>query len=92
MCDFEQAVRAAAHKIWPDVQVSGCNFHFCQALRRKAKSIPGLCAPNDIAHHILKMFMRLSLLPISKISEGLREIKHFIKRNEMGQMFEEFWR
>ena len=32
--DYEQAMRMAAKRVWPQVRTPGCVFHFRQALRR----------------------------------------------------------
>ena len=36
MIDFERALRNAFSTAFPDMEISGCNFHFSQALEKKA--------------------------------------------------------
>lgn len=51
--DFEQALRLALKKAWPDVELVGCWFHYCQALRTKARKCPALSGKliDDSDHH-----------------------------------------
>lgn len=37
MSDWERAIRSAAREIWEHVELSGCYFHFTQALKRQAR-------------------------------------------------------
>lgn len=79
MSDFELPARNACKEIWSDIHVFGCNFHYAQALRRKAKSIPQLSRllmQNRNASIVLKMFMRLSLLPVNRVQNGMRVSKN----------------
>lgn len=36
--DFEQSIRAAVRIVWPQAEIIGCNFHYCQALEKNAKA------------------------------------------------------
>jgi hypothetical protein len=77
MKDFEQAITAAVSNVWPNAASKGCNFHFNQALERKAKSTRGLggkLAAGTKYRKILLMFMRISLLPIHRINAGFEAI------------------
>ncbi|KAG5682152.1 hypothetical protein PVAND_011524 [Polypedilum vanderplanki] len=73
-CDFEKAMRRGLVEVWPGINCYGCNFHFCQALRRKATSMTELaCKVTGFSQHhqTLRMFMRLSLLPRDRVPTGL---------------------
>jgi hypothetical protein len=75
MADFERSLRNAIKKIFPHVTLLGCNFHHVQCLRRKARKTAGLASKvlyKSQHHFILKLFMRISLLPIECIDNGLR--------------------
>lgn len=97
MCDFEAASRRAAREVWNGVKVYGCNFHYCQALSRKAKKFARLRkalnvrGANNNAKKALKMFMRLSLLPIRHVYDGIRAIRRFITRHRMNRLFAGFY-
>lgn len=99
MADFEKAVRKAAKVIWPACKVEGCMFHFCQAVRRKARSYDEIAALLEcnrssqtrfIANNIIRMFMRLCLLPTCKIEEGIREILEYAKQHRLYASFTRF--
>jgi hypothetical protein len=38
-CDFELAAINAAKTVFPSVSVKGCHFHFCQAIKKRIKSL-----------------------------------------------------
>jgi hypothetical protein len=84
--DFEIGLRRALTTIFPNISIYGCNFHQSQALRRKALSLKGLAVnvrnKNQKHHRILKMFMRLSLLPIERIDIGYESLKEFINSSQ----------
>lgn len=83
--DFELALRNSVKKIWPDIEVRGCNFHLCQSFLRKAKNIPSLSKKlkkkNSLHHQTLKMFMRLSLMPMDLVKRGIESLMSFIQNN-----------
>jgi hypothetical protein len=75
MMDFEFSARTAAKEVWNKTRLRGCNFHYCQSIRRKAKSIPSLAVllmKKPSANVCLRMFMRLSLLPVNRVQKGLQ--------------------
>lgn len=91
--DFEQAIRLALVGVWPDVEISGCNFHFCQALRRYARSLHSLSpflVVGSIHSKSLTMTMRLSLLPLLQIDAGFEALLNFMQENEVLDDFAEF--
>lgn len=93
MSDFERASRTAAEKVWPEIELIGCNFHLCQALRRKASTLPELSSKirGQTLHHTgLKMFMRLSLLPLESVAEGLDALKAFLVEKGVIADFQRF--
>lgn len=93
MSDFERASRQAANSVWPDIELIGCNFHFCQALRRKASSLPELCSKirgQTLHHTTLKLFMRLSLLPLESVFDGLDALKLFLAEKGVAADFHRF--
>jgi hypothetical protein len=93
MSDFEHALRLAILEIWPHIQKRGCNFHFCQAIRRYARSIQHLAAllvDSQIHKECLRMFLRLSLLPRPRVQAGYDAIIIHINENNLAEDFEEF--
>lgn len=106
MADFEKAVRKAAREVWPACKVEGCMFHFCQALRRKARSFEEIaalfCSPSSRtrfqANKIIRMYMRLCMLPTCRIEEGLEKIVGYTKQQRhhgpfirFNEYFKETW-
>lgn len=89
MFDFEKASRRAARVVWPEAEVLGCNFHFCQALRRRAIATFST-AFHGTLHQAVKLLMRLSLLPIELIDEGLDAIKAFIESHRLTDNFSDY--
>nr|CAC37683.1 putative recombinase [Chironomus tentans] len=81
MMDFEKALRNAVKQVFRGIKIQGCNFHHLQALRKRAMKTEGLSTKifkNSQHHYILKMFMRISLLPITHIDDGLDQLKRYI--------------
>lgn len=92
MIDFELASREAAREVWPDSSIDGCNFHFAKALRKKASKL-GFLSRNYKSKEIrttLRMYMRLSLLPIEKITEGVDTILAYQKKYKIEKEFKKF--
>lgn len=87
MSDFEIAQRKAARKVWPQIDVRGCLFHMNKAIRDKAK---GMIRKNPKNCFILKMFMRLPLLPAKHIYKGFNAIVNYIKRQKVFKVFSKF--
>ena len=42
LTDFEKGLRNAVLAVWPSISLNGCNFHFAQAIRRKASKMKSL--------------------------------------------------
>jgi len=81
LTDFEKGLRKAVLAVWPDTILNGCNFHFSQAIRRKASKIKSLSTRifrNSKHHTAIKMFMRLSLLPRNRVVTGYKQLERFI--------------
>lgn len=91
--DFERAIRQALISVWPGIRHYGCNFHFCQANRRYARSLPNLSPhlTDWTKHHkALVMIMRLSLLPLNRVNAGLVALDNYLREEEIADDFEIF--
>ncbi|KAG5666891.1 hypothetical protein PVAND_014898 [Polypedilum vanderplanki] len=93
--DFESGMRNSLKSVWPEIQLVGCNFHYCQALRRKAMCLQTLSTKitkKDHKHgYILKLFMRLSYLPENYIDIGFEALINYINLNKiLARDFETF--
>lgn len=76
MCDYETAMRKSISKIYPNARVSGCHFHFAQAVRRKCRSLKKkfntVLADNNDVLNIYRKLLLLPLLPQSMISDAFK--------------------
>lgn len=84
MCDYEKGLRNSLVKVWPNIEVNGCLFHFSKALREHAKEIKELSTKikNGTIHHkTLLLFSRLALLPLDRIDKGIESLKNYISLN-----------
>lgn len=93
MLDYEKASRLAAARIWPQSTIRGCWFHFNQSLRRKALKLPNMSfvLKNDPeAKRVLNLFMKLPLLPLDQIDNGLSGIIKYQEDHDLKETFLEF--
>jgi hypothetical protein len=92
MFDFECQVRKAFQRIYVNAVVFGCYFHYCQAIWRNARKHLGsiVMKSNREVCHTIKMIMRLGLLPVGDVCEGVRVIKRYIKDNAHQDRFRTF--
>lgn len=75
--DFEKAERLAISKLNTGINILGCWFHFCQALRRKMASIAELFAlvrKEEKAKDIFSQFQCLPLLPYAIIESTFKDL------------------
>ena len=72
--DFEKAMWAAIRKVMPWVQISGCSFHWTQAVWRKVQEL-GLQIPyneDDGTHRYIRKLLALPYLSSSEIPTQFR--------------------
>lgn len=72
-CDFELAVIQAVKKVYPNVKVTGCYFHYWKALVKMSKKL-GFENLKD-GKHITQLYMQLPLLPPILIPEAILGIQ-----------------
>lgn len=95
--DYENAMRTALKKMYPNLPVYGCLFHFMQATHRKMASMTtlyDLIRTNEDAKFIFRKFQSLALLPARMIKDEfvslLREALNTHKFTEFAQFVEYF--
>lgn len=77
MADFEEAPVAAFREVYGDVPVSGCWFHYGQAIVKRVQKI-GLkeaYVHDQSVKEIVQYFFGLPLLPVSDISDALEDVR-----------------
>lgn len=96
MSDYEKAPRLAAQNVWVDVDVNGCLFHYTQALYRRAKKLPLLRSAlryrrgDTVSKNIMKMYLRLPLVPVDNIEVAFEEIKRHTSNMGLEATFRQF--
>lgn len=92
MTDFETGLRHAIRIKYPNIQLRGCWFHYCQAIRKRLLmyKLGKLIKSDDQAFVIKRQIMNLPLLPPEHFLEGYRQIKSLIEKNGWKKNFEEF--
>lgn len=94
--DYETAMRNAINVKFVRAELSGCMFHFAQALRRKAsktQTFLNFLRVNDEAHKIYYKFINLALLPCTVIPETfelLSEEANNVSRNNFSGFLKYF--
>ncbi|XP_067212782.1 uncharacterized protein [Linepithema humile] len=71
MSDYERAAMTVARKVFPEARITGCWFHFNQAILRRWKALGLMAAPRKI----LGFAMTLPLAPVDAFEEGLKIIQ-----------------
>lgn len=80
MMDFELAERNSLKKIFPNVNIFGCYFHYAKCLLKNAVKCGfalkmGNKMKRPYEHYFLRQFMALSLLPQDKIASAYRKLR-----------------
>ncbi|KRY25872.1 hypothetical protein T03_4439, partial [Trichinella britovi] len=91
VCDFETALIPAIQGNFPNTQVQGCFFHFCQAVLQQ---VGRLGLRNDYINNQeirkkVKMLMALAFLPVHLVSAGF-EIINVGTSSELEALFQYF--
>ena len=99
LMDFERAAWNAVKKVFPDVKVRGCWFHFCQAIYRKAKNL-GLSKAfqkkRDV-NLLIRQLMNLALMDVPAIPGLFETLKKVARRamneavNKLIDYVERYW-
>lgn len=97
--DFEIAMRNSLRKQYPLSKLSSCQFHFAQAVHRRASKIKGLLEflrRNDVAEKIYYKLMYIALLPATMIDSTfdflMKKAEDEVKNYELNQLIKYFHR
>lgn len=93
--DYETALRNALNKVYPATKLTGCWFHYCQALRRfvakKDSQLLQYMQYNSAdARQIFHYFMALPLLPATSIYDIFEDLKKKVKEFDKENRFSTF--
>ncbi|XP_024880442.1 uncharacterized protein LOC112460141 [Temnothorax curvispinosus] len=69
--DYERAAMTAAREIFPEARLTGCWFHFNQAVLRRWRALGLTAAPRKV----FGLTMALPLAPADEFKRGLRVIQ-----------------
>lgn len=89
MSDYEAATRKAVREVFPTARMSGCYFHYVQAVVKKFKKY-GM-KDDDNFKEVREQVCALALLPNEKVIEGFELISQSIKRSERWTRFSAYW-
>jgi hypothetical protein len=67
--DFEAAAIKAIRHVFPNARVTGCFFHFTQAVWRKVGKVGLQSQYNDGDEKIIKIVRRYAALPLLKVED-----------------------
>lgn len=85
MCDFELSIINACTEIYPDVDVSCCQFHLGQSVYRKVQNEGLQEAYNDPDNRTVKqnvhMMLALAYVPVDDVANSFRSIKNQAPRS-----------
>lgn len=83
MTDYEAGIRKAIRTEFPNSKLSGCWFHFCQAVRRRITTtnneLASYIRQNKQASFNYHKILTLPLLPASHILESFKKIQKDIE-------------
>lgn len=95
MTDYEEGMRLAIKQRWPDVELHGCWFHFCRAIRKRLRKFAKFLNKNRNAQAVQRAMMCIPLLPPELIDDGVDSVKKmarlFTKLNNVFSYFDSFW-
>lgn len=91
--DYEQALRLAIQKVYINVPIKGCWFHFSQAVRRRCSKIPNFFTTlwsNRTAKILYHKFLAIPLLRADMIIPAFEELRSEAESPEFGNTFKNF--
>lgn len=96
--DYEKALRNAIRKEYPAIEIKGCWFQYCLAVRQKCKTFTRLFEylwEHPTANILYHKFLCLALLPDTDTAAGFEYLKRKSAEleifNEVVAYFEKFW-
>lgn len=88
MSDYESATRKAFRNVFPKATISGCYFHYVQAIVKAFKRY-GLNEPKF--EESMQSVCALALLPNDYVIAGFKQISKSFKKSIRWKKFEDYW-
>ncbi|KRX50747.1 hypothetical protein T05_16373 [Trichinella murrelli] len=92
ICDFETALIPAIQGYFPNAQVQGCYFHFCQAVHRKVGEL-GLKTQyrqHEETRRKIRMLLATAFLPVPHVNTGVSLLEAGTT-GTLAALFQYFW-
>lgn len=79
MVDFERAAISAAQTVFPNADVNGCYFHFCQCLFRQiqANGLQTIYQDDPTFASYMGCVAALAFVPVTDVLRRFNELKQF---------------
>lgn len=87
MTDYEDGMRLAIKRRWPNAIIKGCWFHFCRAINKRYLKLGLNRIKNKHSRRICRMLMSIPLLPPHLIHEGFEAINKFARKHRLFKRF-----
>lgn len=94
MTDYEDGMRCAIRKHWPNTILRGCWFHLKRAIGRRCNSfgMQRLFNNNSNARIVKDMLTNTPLLPSDQLLEGFKTIQDYAKRKNLDDKFTDIFK
>lgn len=91
MTDYEDGLRKAVKKCWPNVSIRGCWWHYKRAVHKKCISfgMAKIFKKRAEAREIKRMLTNIPLLPEESVVEGYARVKEYARKKNMLESFRE---
>lgn len=95
MTDWELSERVALRRVYPGIDLRGCWFHYCNAIRRRRQKMGikfhRLLEANKKAKLIYRQLQLIPLLPAEYIVDGFEEICHKARVQHFDKYFQDMF-
>lgn len=87
MTDYEDGMRLAIKRYWPNVVIRGCWFHMARAVNKRHRRLGLSKIKNKNRKIIKRMLLCIPLLAADRIQEGFQAIIAFAKKKRLFKRF-----
>ena len=74
--DFERAIWGGVKAVFPQVKISGCSFHWSQAVMKRVQEhgLQRLYMQKGAAHRFVRLVLALPFLPAEHITRSFEQL------------------